>query len=52
MDFIPGPRLMEAYPPEPFPEGEKLRARLAGKNPELDAVLAKRRANEIDSVQH
>jgi hypothetical protein len=46
MDFIPGPHLMEAYPPEPCPEGEKLRARFAGKNPEMDAVLAKRKADE------
>jgi hypothetical protein len=52
VDFIPGPRLMEAYPPEPFPEGEKLRARFVAKNPEMEAVLAKRRAGEIDSVQH
>ena len=47
MDFIPGPRLMEAYPLEPFPEGEKLRARYVGKNPEMDAVLAKRKADEL-----
>ena len=44
VDFIPGPRLMEAIPPEPFPEGEKLRARFLGKNPEMEAIMAKRRA--------
>jgi hypothetical protein len=52
MDFIPGPRLMEAYPLEPCPEGEKLRARFVGKNPKMDAVLAKRKTNEINSVIH
>ena len=50
MDFIPGPRLMEAFPPDPFPEGEKLRARFVEKNSEMDAILAKRRAGEIGSV--
>jgi hypothetical protein len=50
MDFIPGPRLMEAFPPDPFPESEKLRARFVEKNPEMDAILAKRRAGEIGSV--
>jgi hypothetical protein len=52
MDFIPGPRVMEAYPPEPYPEGEKLRARFVGKNPQMDAVLAKRKADEVKSVIH
>jgi len=50
MDFIPGPRLMEAFPPDPFPEGEKLRARFVEKNPEMDAILVKRRAGETGSV--
>jgi hypothetical protein len=52
MDFICGPRLMEAYPVEPFPEGEKLRARFVGKNPKMEAVLAKRKADEINSLNH
>jgi hypothetical protein len=43
---------MEAYPLEPCPEGEKLRARFVGKNPKMDAVLAKRKTNEINSVIH
>ena len=51
MDFIPGPRLMEDYPLEPFPEGEKLRARFVAKNPEMKEVMAKLRADEINSVQ-
>jgi hypothetical protein len=50
MDFIPGPRLMEAYPLEPCPEGEKLRARFVGKNPAMDAVLAKRKNDELKSL--
>jgi hypothetical protein len=52
VDYIPGPRLMEAYPLEPFPEGEKLRARFVAQNPEMEAVIAKRRTDEINSVQH
>ena len=52
MDFIPGPRLMEAYPTEPFPEGEKFRARFVEKNPEMEAVLAKHRSDGTNSVQH
>jgi hypothetical protein len=47
MDFIPGPRLMEAYPLEPYPEGEKLRARFVAQNPHMEAVMAKRKADEI-----
>jgi hypothetical protein len=50
MDFIPGPRLMEAYPLEPVPEGEKLRAKFAGKNPAMDAVLAKRQAEKSKAL--
>src|SRR5664280_509439 len=52
MDFIPGPRLMEAYPLEPFPEGEKLRARFVGHSPEMAAVLAKRKTDEIKLLNH
>jgi len=46
MDFIPGPRLMEAYPLEPYPEGEKLRAKFVAQNPEMEAVIAKHKADE------
>ena len=52
MDFIPGPRLMEAYASEPFPEGEKLRARFVGHSPEMAAIIAKRRDHETSSVPH
>ena len=47
MDFIPGPRLMEAYPLETGPEGAKLRARIVANHPEMEAVFAKRKADEI-----
>jgi hypothetical protein len=46
VDYIPGPRLMEAYPLEPYPEGEKLRARFVAQNPDMKAVMAKRKADE------
>jgi hypothetical protein len=52
MDFICGPRLMESYPVEPFPEGEKLRAKFVAQNPEMKAIIEKRKADEINSVLH
>jgi hypothetical protein len=51
-NFIPGPRLMEAYPLEPYAEGEKLRARFVAKNPEMEAVIAKRKADEEKLLNH
>ena len=52
VDYIPGPRLMEAYPLEPYPEGEKLRARFLARNPEMEAVMAKRKADEQKLLNH
>ena len=52
VDFIPGPRLMEAYPLEPNPEGVKLRARMVAQHPEMEAAFAKHKADEINSRIH
>jgi hypothetical protein len=46
IDYIPGPRLMEAYPPEPNPEGVKLRARMVAQHPTMKAEFDQ---HEIDN---
>lgn len=50
-NLIPGPRLMTAYPLKPCAEGEKLRARLFAKNPELENSLRKDREAQAASAQ-
>ena len=50
VDHIPGPRIMEAYPAEPNPEGVKLRARLIAQHPEMEAHIAKHKADELNSI--
>jgi hypothetical protein len=52
IDYIPGPRLMEAYPPEPNPEGVKLRARMVAQHPTMKAVIDKHKTDEVNSVIH
>ncbi len=52
MHHVPGPRLMEAYPLEPCAEGEKLRARFVAKNPEMEAVIAKHKADGKKLLTH
>ena len=46
IDYIPGPRLMEAYPLEPNPEGVKLRARMVAQHPTMKAEFDR---HEIDN---
>jgi len=49
IDYIPGPRLMEAKPLEPNPAGEKLRARIVAQHPTMKAVIDKHKADEDKS---
>lgn len=51
LNLIPGPRLMEAYPLETCPEGEKLRARLVATHPEMETFFARRREEVAKSAQ-
>jgi hypothetical protein len=50
LDYIPGPRLMEAFPPEPCPEGEKLRARIVAQHPTMKAVIDQHKTDLHDSL--
>jgi len=52
MDYIPGPRTMEAYPAEPTPDGLKLRARILAQHPEMEAHFAKHKIDLRNSIVH
>jgi hypothetical protein len=50
IDYIPGPRLMEAYPLEPNPEGVKLRARMVAQHPTMKGEFDKHAIDDQDSL--